>query len=180
RDELLRAVRAVSPRRRRGVGRREARGLRPERDRHDRGAVPGRPEVHRRAAVRDAEGHRGHHRALGGEHLPRRALARAALLQPPGPKLVALPDAGERPVDVRVRDASGWRDHGRAGADRGARVRQGEAEGPEGRLMARKTIDTIVIGAGHNGLVAAAYLAKGGRNVLVLERAERTGGILRG
>jgi phytoene dehydrogenase-like protein len=46
--------------------------------------------------------------------------------------------------------------------------------------MARKTIDTIVIGAGHNGLVAAAYLAKGGRNVLVLERSERTGGILRG
>ncbi len=46
--------------------------------------------------------------------------------------------------------------------------------------MARKTIDTIVIGAGHNGLVAAAYLAKGGRNVLVLERSERTGGVLRG
>ena len=46
--------------------------------------------------------------------------------------------------------------------------------------MASKTIDTIVIGAGHNGLVAAAYLAKGGRKVLVLERSERTGGILRG
>ena len=46
--------------------------------------------------------------------------------------------------------------------------------------MARKTIDTIVIGAGHNGLVAAAYLARGGRRVLVLERSERTGGILRG
>jgi phytoene dehydrogenase-like protein len=46
--------------------------------------------------------------------------------------------------------------------------------------MARKAIDTIVIGAGHNGLVGAAYLAKGGRNVLVLERSERTGGILRG
>jgi len=46
--------------------------------------------------------------------------------------------------------------------------------------MARKAIDTIVIGAGHNGLVAAAYLAKGGRKVVVLERSERTGGILRG
>ena len=46
--------------------------------------------------------------------------------------------------------------------------------------MARKTIDTIVIGAGHNGLVAASYLAKGGRTVLVLERSGRTGGILRG
>ena len=29
--------------------------------------------------------------------------------------------------------------------------------------------DSIVIGAGHNGLVAAAYLARGGRKVLVLE-----------
>ncbi|HZP89457.1 MAG TPA: NAD(P)/FAD-dependent oxidoreductase [Actinomycetota bacterium] len=38
--------------------------------------------------------------------------------------------------------------------------------------------DAIVIGAGHNGLVAAAYLAKAGRRVLVLERRERTGGIL--
>ena len=40
RHELLRAVRALSPRRRRGVGRRRARGLRPERDRHARGALP--------------------------------------------------------------------------------------------------------------------------------------------
>jgi phytoene dehydrogenase-like protein len=34
----------------------------------------------------------------------------------------------------------------------------------------------IVIGAGHNGLVCAAYLAKAGRNVTVLESAERVGG----
>jgi phytoene dehydrogenase-like protein len=46
--------------------------------------------------------------------------------------------------------------------------------------MARRAIDTLVIGAGHNGLVAAGYLAKRGRNVLVLERSERTGVILRG
>src|SRR6187551_3570726 len=38
--------------------------------------------------------------------------------------------------------------------------------------------DAIVIGAGHNGLVAAAYLAKAGRRVLVLERRETVGGIL--
>ena len=36
--------------------------------------------------------------------------------------------------------------------------------------------DTIVIGAGLNGLVAANYLAKAGRRVLVLERQERAGG----
>ncbi len=38
--------------------------------------------------------------------------------------------------------------------------------------------DAIVIGAGHNGLVTAAYLAKAGRRVLVLERREKVGGIL--
>ncbi|MDZ4735874.1 MAG: NAD(P)/FAD-dependent oxidoreductase [Rhodospirillaceae bacterium] len=36
--------------------------------------------------------------------------------------------------------------------------------------------DAIVIGAGHNGLVAAGYLARARRNVLVLERRERVGG----
>lgn len=36
--------------------------------------------------------------------------------------------------------------------------------------------DAIVIGAGHNGLTAAAVLAKSGRKVLVLERSARLGG----
>src|SRR5918993_5524373 len=36
--------------------------------------------------------------------------------------------------------------------------------------------DIIVIGSGHNGLVAAAYLAVAGRKVLVLERNEWFGG----
>ncbi|HZT83739.1 MAG TPA: NAD(P)/FAD-dependent oxidoreductase [Gemmataceae bacterium] len=36
--------------------------------------------------------------------------------------------------------------------------------------------DTIIIGAGHNGLVCAAYLARAGQKVLVLERRELVGG----
>jgi phytoene dehydrogenase-like protein len=36
--------------------------------------------------------------------------------------------------------------------------------------------DAVVLGGGHNGLVAAAYLARAGRTVLVLERCEALGG----
>lgn len=36
--------------------------------------------------------------------------------------------------------------------------------------------DVVVIGAGHNGLVAAAYLARAGRRVCVLERSDVIGG----
>jgi phytoene dehydrogenase-like protein len=38
--------------------------------------------------------------------------------------------------------------------------------------------DAVVVGAGHNGLVAGAYLAKAGRRVLIVERREQVGGIL--
>src|SRR5690349_6349564 len=36
--------------------------------------------------------------------------------------------------------------------------------------------DAIIVGGGHNGLVTAAYLARAGRKVLVLERREMVGG----
>ena len=39
--------------------------------------------------------------------------------------------------------------------------------------------DAIVVGAGHNGLVSAAYLARAGRRVLVLEKGDRIGGATR-
>ena len=42
--------------------------------------------------------------------------------------------------------------------------------------LAAKPWDDIVVGGGHNGLACAAYLARAGRRVLVLERRERIGG----
>ncbi|WP_345043835.1 NAD(P)/FAD-dependent oxidoreductase [Streptomyces sannanensis] len=36
--------------------------------------------------------------------------------------------------------------------------------------------DAVIVGGGHNGLVAAAYLARAGRSVIVLERLGHTGG----
>ncbi len=44
------------------------------------------------------------------------------------------------------------------------------------RELAAKTWDTIVVGAGHNGLACAAYLARAGQCVLVLESRVRVGG----
>ena len=42
--------------------------------------------------------------------------------------------------------------------------------------LAAQDWDVVVVGGGHNGLTAAAYLARAGRSVLLLERRERLGG----
>ncbi len=62
--------------------------------------------------------------------------------------------------------------------DRGARHRSTIPKGSASRepCRATQTYDAIVVGAGHNGLICAAYLAKAGRKVLVVERRHQVGG----
>jgi len=44
------------------------------------------------------------------------------------------------------------------------------------RELASRRWDMVIVGAGHNGLACAAYLARAGKRVLVLESRTRVGG----
>ena len=57
-----------------------------------------------------------------------------------------------------------------------AHAERGDCLGTMTTGVDRTSFDAVVIGAGHNGLVAAAYLARAGLSVLVLERRPIVGG----
>src|SRR4051812_15203260 len=56
---------------------------------------------------------------------------------------------------------------------------RGLQQTPEGRPTSMETADAIVVGAGHNGLVAANLLADAGWSVLVVEATPQPGGAVR-
>ena len=60
-----------------------------------------------------------------------------------------------------------------ASGDVGGRLRRPGATAGEGRAY-----DVVFIGSGINSLAGAALLARGGKRVLVLERADRLGGAI--
>src|SRR5215218_2525698 len=51
----------------------------------------------------------------------------------------------------------------------------------QGRRSAsmQKTYDVVIVGSGHNALITAAYLARAGWSVLVLEQNDQPGGLVR-
>ncbi len=112
--------------------------------------------LHRR---RDRDAGRGH--ARFGEVRLREAMARGR----------------RRPDGAAGRDrACAARVPGRRHARRPRDARAAVLRRRGARRSMRSRYDVVVVGGGHNGLVAAAYLARAGRSVLVLERADRMGG----
>src|SRR5271166_5401570 len=108
-----------------------------------------------------------------GQHLPGRAFSGTVVLPASRARLCAVQDADQEPMDVRLGYASRRRDYGRARAAGCA----GNPEALQGdQLAVAATRDVIIIGAGHNGLVAAFYLAKAGFKPLILERRPTVGG----
>ncbi len=163
RPVLGRAVRLAGgggrPRGRRRGGRRGRGAVRDEaRRRPRRGARRSGPADDRRRAGRDRHDRVDRRAQLRGS---RRVAGRG--VRPGSPP--------ERAPARRVRVAHRRRDV-RAFARRADRGHPCAARG--GRMSAR--YDAVIVGGGHNGLVAAFYLARGGLRTLVLERRDIVGG----
>ena len=100
----------------------------------------------------------------------------------PVPGLGILPHAHRQPLYVRFRHASGRRHHGRPRTHRQPGHSQGLEKiqtlpfAREQELIMPIGQRVALIGGGHNALITAFYLAKGGFKPLILERREMVGG----
>ena len=113
RDVVLRAVRALRPRQPTAAVGRTPRGVRRRRDRHDRGVRahhPATASLHRQIA--HAAGPRARVRPHRGQHLSRRADARAVVLPPARPRAGPVRDARPRASTCAdsgpIRAAASW------------------------------------------------------------------------
>src|SRR5206468_8014735 len=106
-------------------------------------------------------------RSSGGLCDERRLVAAAQALHGTGSSRVVQRGTGHRAADGNDR---------RAPPQAGDGVRDAASLLQSRSETSVKTYDAIIIGGGHNGLVTAAYLARAGKKVLVLERRPRVGG----
>src|SRR6266852_7276234 len=169
---------------RKHVGRSE-RSFRRQRHQHHRRVRAQHQRHHRRAPGPHPARPRARIRPHPGQHFSGRAFSRAALLSPSRRRLGLLPHAHPHPLYVRLRHPPGRRHHGRQRPHRqpghpqrmerrffalhGGRVEGGQLTMPLGQRV-------VLIGGGHNALITAFYLARGGFKPLVLERREMVGG----
>src|ERR1035437_2419969 len=171
RDVVLCTVRAVQVER--GHVGREARGLWRQCHRHNCRVCAQSEEHHCWPSGGDTPRSRARIWTDRGKYFPGGTLPGTVVLLASRTGFCAVQVAHQEPLDVRFGHASGRLHHGCTGTAGGA----GNLEAHEREKLAMaQTRDVVILGAGHNGLVTAFYLAKAGLKPLILERRPTIGG----